>query len=133
MSTSHTANRAETERILWIDDDEATLAVGRLLVEEALGYEVSTATNGWSALELLARASFGLVILDYDMPKFNGEVLAREIKQHWPTLRILMLTGGGLPTTAHPQVDDFVLKAEPIPVLLDAVSRQLSGGALPVM
>ncbi len=83
MFASSQANR--TQRILWLDDDDATLALhwGRILLE-TLGYEVATATNGWSALELLGRTSFGLVILDYDMPKFNGAALAREIKQNQP-------------------------------------------------
>ncbi len=124
MLATPEANQIERERILWIDDDPATLARGQMVLE-TLGHEVTIATSGRTALELLAAGTFRLVILDYDMPELNGEAVAREIKQQWPDLPILMITGGDVPMSANPRVDDFLLKGQPIPVLLEAISRQL--------
>jgi len=126
FAVANAIKRAGRARILWIDDDQATLTVGRLILE-SVGYGVDTARSGRTGLELLASRTFDLVILDYDMPEQNGLDVALEIRRNWQTLPILVLSGGALPATAHLPANDVVLKGEPVPVLLGAVTRKLHG------
>ena len=65
----------EPARILVVDDNEANrdLLVRRL---QRQGHQMATAENGRIALDMLAQASFDLVLLDIMMPEMNGyEVL----------------------------------------------------------
>ena len=65
-------------KILVVDDDILVLdALRELLVAD--GYEVTTATRGQEALEILDRERFDLVILDVVMPKMTGFDVCREI------------------------------------------------------
>jgi len=61
----------EPARLLVVDDNKVTrLLIGRNL--EAMGYKVAFAENGRQALELLRGQAFDLVLLDIEMPEFNG-------------------------------------------------------------
>ena len=79
-------------RILVVDDE----IMIQTLLDEVLseeGYDVTTASNGKEAIELLERHSFDLVITDIVMPVLNGiEVLlaAKRIDIHYP---VIVITG----------------------------------------
>src|SRR5580765_5701243 len=78
-------------RIL-IVDDEAPI---RALLGEHLkqvGYDVTLAADGVSALDLLASESFELVLSDVRMPGMNGLELLAEIIRTRPGVGVLMLT-----------------------------------------
>ena len=65
----------EPARILVVDDNEANrdLLIRRL---QRQGHHTATAENGRIALDMLAHASFDLILLDIMMPEMNGfEVL----------------------------------------------------------
>jgi class 3 adenylate cyclase len=79
--------------ILAVDDNPLNL---ELLTDiaDANGYRVTTALNGLTALDLLQREPFDLVILDVNMPGMSGFEVCAKIKsdpatQHIP---VLMLT-----------------------------------------
>lgn len=79
--------------ILFVDDDP----MARKLVESMLtqaGYVVTTAEDGFDALELLYKYAFDLVILDIMMSKMNGLELLKRIKSQPETqsLPIMMLS-----------------------------------------
>lgn len=58
-------------QILWADD-EIDLLKPHLMFLRARGYEVTTATDGHDALELIERQPFDLIILDENMPGLTG-------------------------------------------------------------
>lgn len=58
-----------------------------------LGFEVTTAENGVSALEVLAEQTIRVVISDIMMPEMNGIALLQEIRQEYPMTRVIMITG----------------------------------------
>ena len=68
---------AESSRLLVADDNK----VNRLLLTRSLelqGHRVASAENGRVALEMLARESFDLLLLDIEMPELDGfQVLER--------------------------------------------------------
>jgi serine phosphatase RsbU (regulator of sigma subunit) len=85
----------EPARILVVDDNEANrdLLVRRL---QRQGHQMATAENGRIALDMLAQASFDLVLLDIMMPEMNGfEVLehlkADDALRHLPVILISAL------------------------------------------
>ena len=80
-------------RVLIVDDDEAVRAmVGEMLADA--GYSVSLASNGREALDVLARGvAFDLMLADYAMPGMNGIVLLELVRERYPLLRSLLVTG----------------------------------------
>lgn len=78
-------------KLLVVDDALAMrLVLGQLLRAE--GYEVSEATDGESALEIIAREPPALVVLDVNLPGISGfDVLARMRAERW-SLPIILLT-----------------------------------------
>jgi DNA-binding response OmpR family regulator len=67
-------------RILAVDDDRNNLKMVAFLLGEE-GYEVLTADNGRTALELVNAQHPDLVILDVMMPQMDGLEVCRRIRQ----------------------------------------------------
>ncbi len=81
-------------RLLLVDDD--TLIIDSLSEFLKLeGYAVDTAPDGAHAIELLAAHRYNLVITDVNMPRTNGLELLRTIKNHYPDVVVLVITGYG--------------------------------------
>ncbi len=57
------------------------------------GFEVDLAENGREALEILSGKRIEIVISDIKMPVMDGVDLLREIRIHYPMVRIIMITG----------------------------------------
>jgi CheY-like chemotaxis protein len=111
--------------ILCVDDEWNGLEGRRLLLEER-GYEVLVATDGDEALQLLASHPIDLVLLDYHMPKVNGDVIAQRMKVSQPDIPIAILSADdGLPKSALESVDAFISKNESPARLLEIVEHLL--------
>lgn len=82
------------ERILFVDDEESMVYVGRTRLER-LGYQVETRMNPVEALELFRSQpdQFDLIITDMTMPKMTGDKLTREILNIRPDIPIILCTG----------------------------------------
>ncbi len=67
-------------RILFVDDDQAVLSMGREILE-SFGYHVVTATNGQIALKSFKQdpSVFDALVTDYSMPEMNGHELIRGV------------------------------------------------------
>lgn len=86
------------QRILIVDDD----AMIRHFVDLVLtqhGYKVSTAAGSETAMQLLGRESFGLVLLDIRMPGMSGLDILRVMRSRAHKPKILMMTGERDPGT----------------------------------
>ena len=80
-------------RILAVDDDRNNLKMLDFLLREE-GYEVITADNGRTALELLDTRHPDLVILDVMMPHMDGLEVCRRIRQSMD-IPIIILSAKG--------------------------------------
>lgn len=58
-----------------------------------LEYAVQTASNGKEALAVLEKQKIDVVISDIVMPEMDGVELLRHIRQHYPMVRTIMITG----------------------------------------
>jgi two-component system, OmpR family, KDP operon response regulator KdpE len=77
--------------VLVVDDEPALL---RTLVMNLIqrGYQVSSATNGRGALELLGALSPDLMVLDLGLPDVEGLEVIRRVRAHNRVLPILILS-----------------------------------------
>jgi DNA-binding NtrC family response regulator len=85
----------ESIRLLLVDDETPFAeTMAKRLRKRA--FEVRTATDGLSALDLLeADRTIEVVILDVKMPGMDGIETLAEIKRKHPLVEVIMLTGHG--------------------------------------
>jgi CheY-like chemotaxis protein len=82
------------ERILFIDDEQDIVDVGKRILEQ-LGYTVITEASSIDALELFQKDpdQFDLVITDMTMPFMTGDELAEELMRIRQDIPIIICTG----------------------------------------
>jgi DNA-binding response OmpR family regulator len=85
-------------RILIVDDDPMVLQFVDLVLTQ-YGYAISTASTPDTALQVLGRESFSLVLLDVRMPGMTGLDILRLMKARPNKPKILMMTAQRDPGT----------------------------------
>ncbi|MFV0622462.1 response regulator [Sphingomonas sp. ac-8] len=82
-----------TGTILLVEDEDMVRSVAeRALTRQ--GYKVLTAEHGEAALELIAdRPQIDLLVSDVVMPAMDGPTMARQVRQIYPDLPILFMSG----------------------------------------
>lgn len=115
-------------KILVIDDD----SIIRTLLSNSLGkagYEVLTAADGESGLEIINKDKPDLVVTDYQMPGMSGIDLITEVLKKQPGLPVILLTAHGdvALTIRSIQVGayDFIEKPIQMQELLEAIRNGL--------
>lgn len=110
--------------VLVVDDDEGV----RTFLADALadaGYDVAQASDGESALALIAARAFHVVLTDLRMPGMDGLAVVREIRREHPDTEVLVLTAHGSIATAVEAMKegafDFLQKPVGSPAELRAV------------
>jgi two-component system cell cycle sensor histidine kinase/response regulator CckA len=83
-----------SETILFVDDEEEILAVGRKILA-GLGYRVISAPDGKTSLEIYTDRGdqIDLVVLDYVMPGMGGREVFETLRQIDPDVRVLLSSG----------------------------------------
>jgi two-component system KDP operon response regulator KdpE len=119
-----------SERVLVVDDDPQ---VRRALVTAlgTHGYEVLRASNGETALDVLAHDEVDIVVLDLAMPGIDGQEVIRRARS-WSEVPIVVLSVRDAQqekvTALNAGADDYVVKPFAIGELiarLRAVSRRV--------
>jgi two-component system cell cycle sensor histidine kinase/response regulator CckA len=80
-------------RVLVAEDD---FLVGNIIARALLeqGYRVLLARNGGDALEqALAADAVDLLVTDIRMPRLDGWELSRRVRERWPALPVLYISG----------------------------------------
>ena len=113
--------------ILCIDDQWNGLIRRKMLLEES-GYAVLEATGGDEGLKLFLAHAVDAVVLDYQMPGMNGDVVAAKMKRINSHVPIMLLSAyGPLPKSKLRSVDKFLSKSQPPNILLSTLQELLSG------
>ncbi len=74
-------------------DDEADFLDTLVKRMNKRNVRVQGVGSGEEALALLNRQPMDVVVLDVRMPGMDGIQVLKEIKEHWPLLEVIMLTG----------------------------------------
>jgi CheY-like chemotaxis protein len=117
--------------ILCIDDHWNGL-ISRKILLESNGYEVLEANGGDEGLKLFLAHAVDAVVLDYQMPGMNGDVVAarmKRVKSHVPIMLLSAL--GPLPENKLEAVDTFLSKSQPPKILLSTLQDLLNGQPKP--
>jgi DNA-binding response OmpR family regulator len=77
--------------ILWADDEIDLLKPHVMFLQEK-GYDVTTATNGRDALDLVQKQDYGIIFLDENMPGLSGIETLAQIKNLRPAVPVVMIT-----------------------------------------
>lgn len=80
--------------VLLADDEETIRDLGKRMLER-LGFDVVTAADGRQAVEEFARQpdAFSCIILDFTMPRMDGEEAFREMRRIRKGVRVLISSG----------------------------------------
>lgn len=88
-------------KLLLVDDEEKFLRSSSQALDRR-GFDVEVAPNGVTALEMVGRGGFDVVVLDVKMPDIDGIEVFRQIRETLPDLPVVLLTG-------HSSIDDAFL------------------------
>jgi CheY-like chemotaxis protein len=80
-----------------IVDDAGPVVVLSVNVLQALGYAVKGANRGETAVELLRKERFDLMVVDYKMPGMTGFDVYHQAKGLYPDIAVVLVTGHGSP------------------------------------
>jgi len=114
--------------ILIVDDE--------LLIRDLLydfftnqGWEITTAENGAKALEILENRSVDLLLTDLKMPGLDGMELTNRVKEEYPSLPVVIMTGFPSIDSAvqalRYKVEDYIIKPFNINQLFKTVERSV--------
>ena len=120
----------DPKRILIVDDNKMGLSARRSVLE-AVGHTVATSQSGVEALEIFrSGVTFDLLVTDYKMPQLTGVELIAEVRQMYPAMPIILVSGFtdtlGL-NEANTKADAVLQKcANEVAILMRTVAKLLT-------
>jgi len=100
--------------ILYVDDDEDLLNIGRNFLEQTGTLRVDISRSAGNAFALMAKNHYDAIISDYRMPEMNGIAFLRNIRNSGNPVPFIMFTGRGgeevAVDTFHAGADFYVRK-----------------------
>ena len=116
-----------------IVDDAGPVVVLCVNVLQALGYAVKGANRGETAVELLRKEPFDLMVLDYKMPGMTGFEVFQQARALHPGMAVVLVTGHGTPEIINEATrmgfSAILLKPFTSDELRGAVEKVLTGRA----
>lgn len=119
----------DKSKILVVDDEEVVrLSHRRILAGDHCNVEA--VLNGSDALRLMEQQAVDVVLLDLRMPGMDGMTILKTIKERWPEVEVVIITGYPSLETAKEAIQlgayDYLTK----PVDPDDVIKVASGAVL---
>ncbi len=120
-------------RVILADDHPFILLALRQLVMAEPDLEfIGEAATGLDALSLVRSTTPDIAIIDVAMPKMNGIVLARKIREELPAVKVLVLTGhedeAHLKQALAAGASGFIVKRSATTTLIPAIRAAVTGG-----
>ncbi|MCK9342607.1 MAG: PAS domain S-box protein [Massilibacteroides sp.] len=83
------------DHILYVDDEEALLEIGRIFLERAGGITVAITSSPREACEMIVTGRYDAVVSDYMMPGMDGIALLKQIRKGGSRVPFIIFTGRG--------------------------------------
>ncbi len=113
--------------ILIVDDEQIIRNVLKRKLEQTTSYQVFTADDGTTGLEVFRNERIDLVISDLLMTQMNGIELLRNLKQIEPSIPVIIITGYGTLDDAiaaiHLGAEDFIKKPFDINEVIETIEK----------
>jgi CheY-like chemotaxis protein len=98
---------------------------------ESLGYAVEHAADGKQAIEMVSKGGYQLLILDVNMPEYDGVEVLRHLRQELARPpKVIVVTADRLATRreelARSGIDAYMTKPLDLQRLADEIKRVLS-------
>lgn len=123
----------QVRQALVVEDDPSI----RTLLATTLGADdmtVVTAATGEEALRVISQDEIALALVDLQLPDMDGAILIERLRQHAPSLRVIVMTGFGTVERAVQAMRagavDFLRKPFDLSSVRAAVCRALGGNRL---
>ncbi len=119
----------QTPSILLVDDEDGVrLVVSRVL--KSKGFKVTECANAEQALGVLSdRSDFDLLLTDMIMPGMDGETLIKKVREAYPNMKSLLMSGYSEDMARHGSSEnkdlEFLAKPFELNQLLDKVKEVL--------
>lgn len=122
MTDSNEEKAEKPLSILVVDDEDPVREVVAWMLQDA-GHDVHEASDGEQALHFLDRhGPVDLVLSDINMPGIDGMELCMKVREQWPEMPILLISGRPPPNGARPFI--------PKPFRWDTLSRAIAAISL---
>ncbi len=106
------------------DDTDLAEAISEAL--ELAGHRPTVAGTGRDAIELYGRQSFDMTFMDIKLPDVNGVEVFLNIRQEYPTARVVMMTGHEVNELVARAIEHGALKVLRKPFAMEAVLEVLN-------
>ena len=80
------------ERILIVDDEDIVIRSCLRIIADG-DYQVDTSNNGLDALSKVSQNDYDVLILDIKMPGMDGIEVLHRVKEAYPDIEVIMITG----------------------------------------
>lgn len=121
-------------KVLIIDDEEELVAT---LLErlQMRGLPAEGVLSGKDGLRKLAEGGFDVVVLDLMIPGFSGQQVLQTIREQFPAVRVLLITGHGAEPEGvaelPPGAGDILLKPFRIETMIEKIKEFRENPNLP--
>jgi CheY-like chemotaxis protein len=107
--------------ILIVDDDRDFRDGLRAHLQASELCRSVAVSSAEAAIKVLGQDPVRLVVTDYNMPKMDGFALLRIVRQRWPKVIRVMMSGSGAPTKSDELLSGFLRKQESLMVMSDSL------------
>lgn len=125
-------NSSRKIKILIVDDHSATRELVRAVLRGNDSYEIISAEDGHSALIMLSKERFDIIVCDWNMPNVTGLEVLKQVRDN-PSTRytpFIMLTAEAyresVAAALEAGVTDYVAKPFTASILLAKIEKALS-------
>ncbi|MBI5480822.1 MAG: response regulator [Deltaproteobacteria bacterium] len=113
-------------KLLFVDDEEKFLTSTTTRLEMR-GLEVHAFSDGFAALAATEKLDLDVALLDLKMPGMDGEELLKKLKERFPQMEVVILTGHGsiesAVTTTQSGAYQYLQKPCELDALISVISR----------
>ncbi len=115
--------------ILVVDDE---LLIRDLLYDffQDQGWEISIASDGKKAMEILKSKDIDLLLTDIKMPEMDGLELTKYVRENYPDMPVVLMTGfpsvDSAVTALRAKVEDYIVKPFNINKLYKTVESKVN-------